>query len=86
MKLSDNFVTRDMGDTQIMVAVGGAAFSGIVKSNKTAAFIVDQLKTETTKEKVLEAVLNEYEADPAQAEADINMITEKLRRIGALDE
>ena len=86
MKLNEKFVTRDMGDTQVMVAVGSAAFSGIVRSNKTAAFIIDQLKTETTKEKVVAAVLDQYEADPVQVSADVDKIIEKLRGIGALDE
>ena len=86
MKLNDKFVTRNMGDTQVMVAVGSAAFSGIVRSNKTAAFIVDQLKTDTTKEKILAAMQETYDADPAVMEKDIEMVLEKLRSIGALDE
>ncbi len=86
MKLNDKFVTRNMGDTQVMVAVGSASFSGIVRSNKTAAFIVDQLKKETTKEQVVAAVLEQYEADPAKVSADVDMVIEKLRGIGALDE
>lgn len=86
MKLNNKFVTRDMGDTQVMVAVGSAAFSGIVRSNKTAAFIVDQLKTDTTKEKILAAMQEKYDADPAVMEKDIDKVLEKLRSIGALDE
>ncbi len=86
MKLNNKFVTRDMGDTQVMVAVGSAAFSGIVRSNKTAAFIVDQLKTDTTKEKILAAMQEKYDADPAVMEKDIDKVLDKLRSIGALDE
>ena len=86
MKLKDSFVTRDMGDAQIMVAVGGSAFSGIVRNNKTAAFIVDRLKTETTKEQILAALLDKYEVEASVAEKDIDRILEKLRSIGALDE
>ena len=86
MKLDPKFVTRDMPDSQIMVAVGSAAFSGMVKSNKTAAFIIDQLKAETTKEQILEAVLAQYDVDPAVAEADIDKVLGKLRSIGAIQE
>ena len=86
MKLKDNFVTRDMGGTQVMVAVGGSAFSGIVRSNKTAGFIVDLLKTDTTKDQILSAVLDKYDVDPQTAEKDIEKVLEKLRGIGALDE
>ena len=86
MKLDPKFVTRDMPDSQIMVAVGSAAFSGIVRSNKTAAFIVDQLKEETTKEKILAAMQEKYDADVSVMEKDLDMVLEKLRSIGALDE
>ena len=86
MRLNPSFITRDMGDSQVMVAVGSSAFNGIVRSNGTAAFIVDQLKTDTTEEQILAAVLEKYEVEPAVAEADIKKILEKLRSIGALDE
>ena len=39
MKLKDGFVTHDMGGEQIMVSTGSTAFSGLVRSNGTAAFI-----------------------------------------------
>ena len=86
MKLDPKFVTREIGDTQVMVAVGTSSFSGLVRSNKTAAFIVDQLKEDTTKEKILAAMTEVYDADPAVMEKDIDMVLEKLRSIGALDE
>lgn len=38
MKLKDDFITRNMGDKQIMVSAGGE-FTGMVRSNKSAAFI-----------------------------------------------
>ena len=41
MKLKDSFITQDIDGAQFMVTVGEASFTGIVKSNKTAAFIVD---------------------------------------------
>lgn len=86
MKLNNQFVTKDMGDTQVMVAVGGSSFSGIVRSNKTAAFIVDQLKEETTKEKIVAAMLEEYDVSEERVSADVDKVLEKLRGIGALEE
>ena len=45
MKLKDTFVTQEMDGEQVMVEAGGG-FAGMVRSNQTAAFIIDQLKTE----------------------------------------
>ena len=44
------------------------------------------VETDTTKEKILAAMQETYDADPAVMEKDIEMVLEKLRSIGALDE
>ena len=86
MRLKETFITHLIDDTQYIVGVGSNAFHGIVRSNKTAAFIVDQLKEDTTKEKILAAMQERYDADPAVMARDIDKVLEKLRSIGALDE
>ena len=86
MKLKDSFITQDIDGTQFMVAVGETSFTGIVRSNKTAAFIVDCLKTETTKEQIVDKMCAKYDAPKERIEADVDKILEKLRGIGALDE
>ncbi len=86
MKLKDTFITQEIEDTQFMVAVGEASFTGIVRSNKTAAFIVDCLKEETTKEQIVDAMCRKYDAPRERIEADVEGILNKLRGIGALDE
>lgn len=86
MKLKNGFVTREMGGEQIMVATGAAAFSGIVRSNETAAFIVNCLKSDTTEEAILDALKQEYEGDEAAMRAGIRKVIDSLRSINALDE
>jgi hypothetical protein len=86
MKLKNGFVTHDMGGEQVMVATGEATFAGLVRSNATAAFIVDCLKADTTKEAIVEAMLAKYDAAKDVIEADVDKILNKLRSIGALDE
>ncbi len=61
MKLKDTFVTQEMDGEQVMVEADGG-FAGMVRSNATAAFIIDQLKTETTKEAILDAICKKYDA------------------------
>lgn len=86
MKLKDSFITQDIDGTQFMVAVGETSFTGIVRSNKTAAFIVDCLKTETTKEQIVDEMCAKYDAPRERIAADVDKILEKLRSIGALEE
>ena len=86
MKLKEGFVTQQMGDEQIMVATGTANFSGLVRSNATAAFIVDCLAEDVTAEQIVAKMLDKYDVSQAVAAADVQKILTKLRSIGALDE
>ena len=86
MKLKNEFVTQTIGDKQIMVAAEGASFKGIVRSNESAAFIVDCLKRPTTQEAIVAAMLQEYDAPVGVIAADVERILNILRGIGALDE
>lgn len=86
MKLNNAFVTHEMGDEQIMVSTGGTNFSGLVRSNATAAFIVDCLKEETTREEVIAKMKAKYNAPEEVLAADVDKILAKLRSINALDE
>ena len=86
MKLKSGFITHEMDGEQIMVAAGGVKFSGLVRSNQTAAFIVNCLKTETTPDKIVDAIVAEYDAPREVIAADVKMVLAKLRSIGAIDE
>lgn len=86
MKLKSSFVTQKIDDTQFLVPLGNESFRGIVKSNSTAAFIVDQLKEETTKEAIIDAMCAEYDAPRETIEADVEKALNTLRSVGALEE
>jgi len=86
MKLKEGFITQETDGEQIMIAVGRAAFAGLVRSNKTAAFIVDSLKSETTREAIVDAMASVYDAPRERIARDVDAILAKLRSIGALDE
>ena len=86
MKLKDGFYTHNVGDKQVMVGVASTGFSGLVRSNATAAFIVDQLKTETTEEAIVQTMLKKYDAPEEIIRRDVTMVIEKLRGISAIEE
>lgn len=86
MKLKDDFITQDIDDTQFLVPVGAEAFSGIVRSNKTAAFIVNCLKEETTETAIVDAMCARYDAPRKTIAADVAVILNKLRSINAIEE
>ena len=86
MKLKSDFITQVIDDTQFLVPLGGETFQGIVRSNKTAAFIVDCLKEETTEEAIVDAMCEKYDAPREVIAADVAEILNTLRGIRALEE
>lgn len=86
MKLKKGFITHMLGEEQLMVAAGPASkvFHGLVRSNETAALIVDCLKTDITEPEIVARILECYEVDADTAARDVHTILEKLRSIGAL--
>ena len=88
MKLHNGFITYSTGSEQIMVAAGTASdvFRGMVRSNETAAFIIDCLKTEISREALLEKLCARYDAPADIIDRDLERVLDSLRKIGALDE
>ena len=85
MKLKNEFMTHMDGENQMMIDVS-AKFSGLVRSNKTAAEIIDLLKTDTTEENIISLMLKKYDVSESVLKQDVHRIIEKLKSIGAIDE
>ncbi len=86
MKLNQDFATQTIDGTQFMIPVGKTSFNGLVRSNKTAAFIVDCLKEDTTPEAIVDAMCAKYDAPRETIAADVEKILNTLRSINALTE
>ena len=85
MKLKDTYITHDSDGEQILLDTS-SSFAGLIRNNKTAAFIVECLKEETTQEKIVEAMFEKYDAPKAVLAKDVSEVIGKLRKVGALDE
>lgn len=85
MKLKDKFIIQDIDDTQVMVSTDSKLFSGIIRSNKSAAFIVNCLKEDTTIDKIVAKMHEHYEGPVDVMRRDAEMVVHKLDSIGALE-
>ena len=85
MKLKDTYITHDSDGEQILLDTS-SSFAGLIRNNKTAAFIVECLKEETTQEKIVEAMFEKYDAPKDVLVKDVSDVIGKLRKVGALDE
>lgn len=85
MKLKDTFITHMSNGEQILVDASGE-FSGLIRNNESAAFIVDCLKQETTVEEIADKMYEEYDAPREILKKAVNDVVSSLRKAGAIDE
>ena len=85
MKLKDTYITHDSDGEQILLDTS-SSFAGLIRNNKTAAFIVECLKDDTTQEKIVKAMFEKYDAPKDVLAKDVSDVIEKLRKVGVLEE
>ena len=84
MKLSEAFITHESAGEHITVTTGSETFNGLVRSNKTAGFIVECLKEDVTKDDIIEKMLEKYDAPREVIAKDVETVLDTLRKIGAI--
>ncbi len=87
MKIKQGFMLREVAGNFVVVAVGEASknFNGVINLNESGAFLWKQLMSETTNEKLLDALLNEYDVSEEIAKKDIEMFVDKLKEADILE-
>ena len=81
MRIKDGFILRKVADSYIAVAVGEESvnFNVMISTNETGAFLWEKLKSDTTEEALLSALLDEYDVDEETAKSDISEFLKKLK-------
>ena len=86
MKLKKEMITQNMDGSLVTVSADVNVFSGIATANKTAAFIIEQLRTDTDPEAIKQAMFDKYDAPYEEISKDVDEVIAKLRENGLLDE
>lgn len=83
MKLKDVIITEANGDYIAVTADG--TFNGMIRMNRTAAFIAEELKEEKTLEQLIEAVCNHYDVTADIAEQNILNVIKQFNSVGLIE-
>ncbi len=88
MIIKEGFVLRELGGQYVVVAIGEASkhFNGVIHLNETGAFLFKLLSKETTKEKMVKALLDEYDVTEDNAIEDVLSFINKLKEANLLNE
>ena len=86
MQIKDNYVLTKVVDSYIAVPVGSGNvdLNTIISLNETGAFIWNLMKEAIDKEAVIEAMLNEYDVNREQAEADVDKFISQIKEADLL--
>ena len=88
MKVSKDFILRQIADEYMLVPIGQAAtrFNGLISMNEIGHFIFQALSEETTEDQVADKIIAEYDVDRETALQDLREFLQQLRDLGALSE
>ena len=86
MKLNENFIRHQVGGETLIVPTGSADFHGLIQGNKTLSAIAECLTTDTTEDKIVDALCARFDGDREEIKADVREALKKLREIGAIDD
>ncbi len=85
MKLKKDFISHNTDTETLLVAAGGAKFTGIVRGNKTFGTILELLKKDRSRDEIVKAMRTKYDAPEGAIEKDVDRAIRELRKIGALE-
>lgn len=87
MKIKEGFITKKVAGDVIVIPAEQALvdFKAIITLNETGAYLWELLKEDISKEKLLENMLKEYDADEKILSADIDEFLSVLEEKGLLE-
>ena len=88
MKIDKQYILRQIAGDYVIIPAGKTTleFNGMYTVNEQGAFLWKQLGAEITEEKLVDAVLEEYEIDRQPAQADVAEFLAILRLCKMLNE
>ncbi len=80
MRSKYSFEIMDLDDGLVAVPIGDGAdqFHGVLKVNETAVSILKLLEQDTSEEKIVDALMQEYSGDKAQITNYVHAFVKKL--------
>lgn len=85
MKIKEGLSLNEMGDEFVVVADNSELFRGMIKLNKSGAYVFELLKNEISAEDVVSAIVEKYDVDAKTAEKDFHEYLKAFERAELLE-
>lgn len=86
MKLKNIFVSDNLGTEKVLVSTNDNIFSGLIRCNETASFIIDCLSVDITVDEIVDKVIKRYNVDKQKARCSVQKIISQLKEINVLED
>lgn len=88
MKVSNDFVLRQVADEYLLIPVGAAALriSGMISLTESGYLLYQHLQSGCDREKLIRVLLETYEVDAAEASGDVDAFLDKMRKLRILED
>ena len=88
MKINENFVLKEVAGSWILVPFGSGAvdFNGVITLNDTAKFLYEKCNEEIVPDKLIDALIEEYNIDDTTAKNAVKIFINQLKEAGCIDE
>lgn len=88
MKVKPGYMIREVAGYNVVVPVGDATmnFNGMINLNETGAFLWKLLEEDTDEEKLVGALLAEYDIAEDAARRDVGEFIAKMKEANLIDE
>lgn len=88
MKAKQGFILRNVADENMLMPTGDmiGQFNGSVIMNEVSAFIWEKLQNPISKADLLQAVLDEFEVEKAEAETDLDALIAKFKEYDIIED
>ena len=88
MRISDQYMLRQVADEYLVIPVGEAALKvkGLIGLSESGSILYRRLQQGCGQEELVNALLEEYDVDADTARADTLAFLEQMRRMGILIE
>ena len=88
MKVSDQFILRNIADEYLLIPVGEAAISvkGLIALSESGVVLYEKLKNGASKTELVAALMAEYDVTEGVASQDTEAFLDQMRRLHMLVE
>lgn len=88
MKVSKNYILRNIADEHLLLPVGEAALTtkGLIALSESGCLLYEKLQEDCSREDLVRALCSEYEVTEAVAGADVDSFLDQMRQLNMLAE